>query len=80
MFERESVVRKFLRASMQPRIRWRAIKVSLFVGTLLNVINQSGAVLHGAAPSWRHVLLNYLVPFAVSTYSAAKIEIERDRT
>jgi len=51
--------------------------VSLVVGTLLNLINQAGPVLNGAPLSWPHLLLNYLVPFCVSSYSAAKNEIAR---
>ncbi len=51
--------------------------VSMVVGTLLNLINQGGPVLDGAPLSWPHLLLNYLVPFCVSSYSAAKNEIAR---
>lgn len=49
---------------------WRAVKISFVVGSILNLINQ-GEVLWGAAElSIPHVLLNYLVPFAVSLFSA----------
>ncbi|WP_333607362.1 nitrate/nitrite transporter NrtS [Arsukibacterium sp.] len=49
-----------------------AINVALVVGTLLNLINQWDAIT-GDAP-WRFglALLNYLVPFSVASYSAAK--------
>jgi len=49
----------------------RAVKVSIIVGTILNLIN-NGAVLFGeAAPgAWWKVPLTYLVPFAVSVYSS----------
>jgi len=49
-----------------------AIKVSLFVGTCLNVINQGSALWHGSGVEWGKVLLNYVVPYLVSSYSAAK--------
>lgn len=49
-----------------------AIKVSLFVGTCLNAINQGAAIWHGAGVEWSKVALNYAVPFLVSSYSAAK--------
>jgi hypothetical protein len=71
-------MRKFLAACMKPSIRWQAVKVSLFVGTLLNLINQAAPVWNGSPLSWPHLLLNYLVPFCVSSYSAAKNEIARD--
>lgn len=49
---------------------WRAVKISFVVGSILNLVNQ-GDVLWGAAElSIPHVLLNYLVPFAVSLLSA----------
>jgi hypothetical protein len=49
-----------------------AIKVSLFVGTCLNAINQGSALWHGAGVEWGKVLLNYTVPYLVASYSAAK--------
>lgn len=49
-----------------------AIKVSLFVGTCLNAINQGAALWHGTGIEWDKVLLNYAVPYLVSTYSAAR--------
>jgi hypothetical protein len=49
-----------------------AVKVSLVVGTCLNVINQGSAIWHGADVDWPRFGLNYLVPFLVSSYSAGK--------
>jgi len=58
------------RARLSRDLAWRAIKISFVVGSILNLINQ-GEVLWGAAElSIPHVLLNYLVPFAVSLFSA----------
>ena len=50
----------------------RALKVSLIVGTLLNLINSGDALLHGRLPDrpWK-IPLTYLVPFLVSYYSSA---------
>lgn len=42
------------------------------VGTLLSLINQSDVLLGSAELSVQHLLLNYLVPFAVSAYSGLK--------
>ena len=55
-----------------------AIKVALVVGTLLNLINQGGRLVDGLPPSWLHVGLNYLVPYCVSSYSAARNEMRRN--
>jgi hypothetical protein len=49
-----------------------AIKVSLFVGTCLNAINQGAAIWHGTGVEWSKVVLNYVVPYLVASYSAAK--------
>ena len=49
-----------------------AIKVSLFVGTCLNGINQGPNLWHGEAVEWTKVALNYVVPYLVASYSAAK--------
>jgi hypothetical protein len=46
--------------------------VALVVGTLLNIINQGRALWNGADINGFHGLLNYLVPFLVSSYSAGK--------
>lgn len=54
-----------------------AIKVALVVGTILNLINQGGRLLEGLPPSWFHMVLNYLVPYCVSSYSAARNELRR---
>ncbi|MBT0962541.1 nitrate/nitrite transporter NrtS [Denitromonas iodatirespirans] len=49
-----------------------ALKVSFVVGCTLNLVNQGEAVLiDGLSPSWFQLVLNFLVPFCVSSYSAA---------
>ena len=50
----------------------RAGRVALLVGTVLFVINQSDVVLRGdiTALVVAKIVLTYLVPFSVSTYSA----------
>ncbi len=49
-----------------------AIRVSVVVGLALNLINQ-GPALFGADPvvAWQ-VVLNFLVPYLVSSYSASR--------
>ena len=60
-----------------PRIARNALRIALFVGTLLNLLNQGPRVWAGEPVSWLHLLLNYLVPFCVATYSAVKNELSR---
>lgn len=60
-----------------PRIVTSAIKVALFVGTVLNVINQGSAVVAGLDVDWWRLGLNYVVPYLVSSYSAVRNELNR---
>lgn len=68
---------KLMQASLTWNIVRNSLKIALVVGTLLNLINQGESLLQGDKISWFHVLLNYLVPYCVASYSAAKNEIGR---
>lgn len=50
----------------------RALQVALVVGTLLALINHVDAIIAGsfASKNLVQVILSYLVPYGVSTYSA----------
>ncbi len=52
----------------------RAVRVSAVVGTLLVAINHGDAVLAGSLDAERlvRILLTYLVPYGVSTYSSVQ--------
>ncbi len=62
-----------LRAMAHRQVVGNAIRVSFFVGTCLNAINQGSQIWHGDGIAWGRFLLNYAVPFLVSSYSAAKV-------
>ncbi len=51
----------------------RAIKISLIIGTLLTIINQGDMIINGIMPPLWKIILTYLVPFSVSSYSSAKL-------
>ena len=51
----------------------RAAKVGLVVGTVLNIINQGGAVIAGSELVVWQALLTYCVPYCVSSYSSAAL-------
>lgn len=73
-------MRRFIKIALSRRIVTDSIKIALVVGTALNLVNQGENLLHGGTISLLHMLLNYLVPYCVASYSAAKNEIElRDR-
>lgn len=58
---------------LTPPVAVQAVKVSLFVGSCLNAINQGPAIWRGEPVIWSKFALNFLVPFLVSAYSAAKV-------
>lgn len=70
-------MKSLLQLVCSARIVQSALRVAAVVGTLLNVINQGGTILAGNDISWFHLMLNYAVPYAVASYSAAKNEIAR---
>ena len=51
-------------------IAWRWLKVSLVVGTVLNLINQPDAVFGSVRLDWPRLMLRYCVPYAVASISA----------
>lgn len=51
----------------------RAAKISLIVGSALNLINQGDVLWGDSELSIMHLLLNYVVPFGVSTFSALQV-------
>ena len=65
-------VTALLQAMAHRQVVGNAIRVSLFVGTCLNAINQGAQIWHGDGIEWGRFLLNYAVPFLVSSYSASR--------
>jgi len=64
--------RRFFRAMATPKIAGNGLKVSLVVGTVLNLVNQGEYLLDGQGLMMGHAVLNYLVPFCVACYSGAR--------
>jgi hypothetical protein len=62
-----------IRSARQRAVVSGGVKVSAFVGTLLNLVNQGPAILGGMSPNWPGLVMNYLIPFCVSVYSGARI-------
>ena len=64
--------------ALSPSVIKRAVKVSLIVGTLLNVINQEEvfATLSFETLNLSKLLLTYLVPYSVTTYTAIAMKVE----
>jgi hypothetical protein len=67
---------RFLRFPKR-RILLNSLKISVVVGTILNVVNQWDALTGRTSVSWIHIALNYCVPFCVATYGAMMNDRER---
>ena len=67
-------MRKWLQLALSLEIFRDAIKVALIVGTILTAINQGDIIASGPiAPSdLVKILLNYFVPYCVSTYAGVE--------
>ena len=57
-------------------IAFSSLRISLVVGTVLNLINQGGYWLHGEGLHVGHFILNYTVPLCVSAYSAIRTRLK----
>ena len=66
----------------QRSIVLRGLKFSVFVGTILVLINQSDIILSGQEDGlvWTKVLLTYTVPYLVSTISSVQATQRQERT
>jgi len=72
-------MKETLRTAASKKIATSSLRIALAVGTALNLINQWSAIFGSAEFSWLHGLLNYLVPFCVASYSAARHHIASAR-
>ncbi|GAB4118457.1 MAG: hypothetical protein Kow00104_00160 [Rhodothalassiaceae bacterium] len=58
-------------ALRHPDVVGRGLRVGLIVGTILVAINQGGMILDGLMPPVWKIVLTYIVPYCVSSYSSA---------
>lgn len=65
----------YLEAALRSDVLRTALKVALVVGTILALINHGPALLSLSLTSSNllQILLTYLVPYCVSTHSAARL-------
>ncbi len=70
-------IRDLLDMATAPGTALRALKLALVVGTLLTMINQGDVVLQGLAPDWLKLVLTYLVPYGVSTWTSVAKDLEQ---
>ncbi len=63
----------FAQLLVQPITVRRTFRVCLIVGTVLILINQGHLFLSGKFPPLWQVILTYMVPYCVSSYSTAAL-------
>lgn len=63
---------KLLHCALTGPVIINALKVALVVGSCLNAINQGPQLWQGEGVEWNNVALNYVVPYLVASYSAAR--------
>jgi hypothetical protein len=75
------VRRYFIAEALEVRVLKRSLKVSVFVGTILMLINHGDKILNGTIGMeiLIKIAVTYCVPFCVSTYSSvsARRSLER---
>jgi hypothetical protein len=64
----------FLNLAVSGKVVKSALRVSLLVGTLLAFINHGEAIMRLSVPAENlvQILLTYLVPYCVATYSSVR--------
>ena len=65
----------FWAAARDPVTVKRALKIAAVVGTILVAINQGDDILAMQGVVWWKVVLTYIVPYSVSTYSIAAFRV-----
>lgn len=69
-------IQAFARLACTRDIVRSSARIALVVGTVLNLINQGAYWIDGYGLLLGHFLLNYIVPYCVSTYSAARARLQ----
>jgi hypothetical protein len=68
-----------LEVASSPAVVRLAVRTSVLVGSVLNLINQGDALLGSASLDLLKLGLTYVVPYCVATYSATSITLQRAR-
>ena len=69
------ISRQALRIASSPSIVGLALRMSAVIGSVLNLINQGDALFGDAKLVFGKLLLTYLVPYCVATYSATTVSL-----
>ncbi|MFT5395978.1 MAG: hypothetical protein ACI85N_001166 [Gammaproteobacteria bacterium] len=72
---------EFIEIALLKEVVFMALKMSLIVGSILAIINHGDAIFEGilTRANVSQIILTYLVPYSVSTYSSVKAIQRHDR-
>jgi len=67
-------INEFIKIGLLKEVVIMALKMSLIVGSILALINHGGAIFEGTITRSNiyQIILTFLVPYCVSTYSSVK--------
>ena len=70
----------YVSIALRPQVLGTALRISLVVGTILALINHSPAIfsLSLSPQNLVQIVLTYLVPYGVSTYSSVKVILNEE--
>lgn len=70
----------WLQCALDRRTVVTALKLAVVVGTLLVIINQGAALFGPGKLDWLKLVLTYLVPYGVSTYTSVSKDLATTRS
>lgn len=75
-----SLIRDYFKCLAEPKLAKTAVRVALFVGTMLFIINHGAAVIQGqmSRERWISGLLTYIVPYLVNIHGQFISRLERN--
>jgi len=70
---------KICKTALEKDIVLSSLKVALIVGGILNIINQGNVIftLNFKTINWFTLLLNFVVPYLVSTYASVRTRLKK---
>lgn len=74
-------INEFIKIALMKEVVFMALKMSLIIGSILALINYGDAIFEGTLTRENvcQIILTFLVPYSVSTYSSVKAIQRNDR-
>jgi len=76
--DQDNKIHAALRLATDGKTMTRATRLALVVGPILVLINQGDTIFSGTQPDWLKVVLTFVVPYCVSTWTSVAKDLESD--